>query len=415
MPESELDKPTPRQSEDAPRIPAIVSQNGGYRSDWAQMAELIAACFESGALTNNGTHVRQFETELANYLRVSENRMVVVDHGQSALVLALKQLPIPLGSYVVVPDLTFTGTVSAVLAAGHVPVLGPVDSDSLMLTCETLDVARRQYDVKAAIAVEYVGLPCDRYALSDYCRLHDIQLIYDSAAAFGAELNRDGVESGTAGFVAPDCHFYCYSFHATKPLTAVEGGAVFCPSDDAAVALREMRNFGISLENRLVTNRPGFNAKMSELHAITGRFNLRSYGEAVTRRRAVVDGFARQLSQAVPRLVPELLRPVVAPKGAKPVWWFVPYLFSKEAVKSRADLPARFRDALNQAGIGVSNNYYPIQHLAPAFRSYPSFDDWEHDLVERLVLFPCRPDLTEREVGYIVETVGKVTHSLLGI
>ncbi|MBW3599670.1 MAG: hypothetical protein KY475_20665 [Planctomycetes bacterium] len=49
---------------------------------------------------------------------------------------------------------------------------------------------------------------------------------------------------------------------------------MYCPSSEAALAVREMRAFGLSLHDRLVTNRPGFNAKMSELHAVVGRFNL---------------------------------------------------------------------------------------------------------------------------------------------
>lgn len=399
----------------ARRIPAIVAQNAGYLRDWPRMVELMAACFESGQLTNNGTHVRQFETELAEYLQVAADRLVVVDHGQSALLLALEQLNLPAGSCVAVPDLTFTGTVSAVVAAGHVPVLAPVDSLSLMLTCETLEIARRRYDIKAAIVVEYVGLPCERFALSDYCGRHGIRLIFDSAAAFGAELPRDGAAAGTpaGGFVAPAEHFYCYSFHATKPLAAVEGGAVYCPSVEEAATMAELRNFGISSQNRLVTNRPGVNAKMSELHAIAGRFNLRSYGEAVRKRRAMADDLARMLAGGVSDLVPDVLRPVAAPAGAKPVWWFIPYVFDKRAAASRASLPERFRAELNRAGIGVSNNYYPIQHLAPAFRDYPWFDGWEHDVVERLVLFPCRPDLTVDDVAFIVDGVQKAARSLL--
>lgn len=397
-------------------IPTLVSQNWGYQRAWPEMVELMAACFESGQLTNNGVHVRQFEVELAQYLRVPADRIVVMDHGQSAIVLALKQLALPDRSYVAVPDLTFTGTVSAVIAAGHVPVLAPVDANSLMLTPATLDRARQRFDIKAAVVVEYVGLPCERHALSEYCREHEVELIFDSAAAFGAELpSSDQDKPSTEGaFVAPADHFYCYSFHATKTLAAVEGGALYCPSSEAALAVREMRAFGLSPHDRLVTNRPGFNAKLSELHAIVGRYNLRWYGEAVEQRRAMADDLALRLAQDAPQVAPELLRPVTPPAGARPVWWFIPYVFRREAIAHNPRLPAEFREAINRAGIGVTNNYYPVQHFTPAFRDYPWFDGWEHDLAERLVLFPCRPDLTASDAAYMVEQVVEAARALWG-
>ena len=81
----------------------------------------VLDCLESGWISSQGGYLRKFEATFAEFLGVEH--ALAVSNGTVALHLALVALGIGPGDEVIVPDLTFAASASAVIHAGATPVL----------------------------------------------------------------------------------------------------------------------------------------------------------------------------------------------------------------------------------------------------------------------------------------------------
>ncbi len=171
---------------------------------------------------------RTFAQSFANYVGV--RHCIPVDHGSSALVVALESLGLDFGDRVLVPGLTWVASASAALRAGLVPVLVDVDPVTGCLGADNLDLT---VNAKAAVVVHWSCCMADVPALVAAGAPHGIAMIEDCAQAHGAEWGGRG--AGTMGQLG------CFSFQHGKVLSAGEGGAVVSNSDSRAHTLQELR------------------------------------------------------------------------------------------------------------------------------------------------------------------------------
>ncbi|HRR56836.1 MAG TPA: aminotransferase class I/II-fold pyridoxal phosphate-dependent enzyme, partial [Acidobacteriota bacterium] len=206
-----------------------------YARQWIEEedVEAVVAALRSPLLTT-GPLVERFEEALAAY--VGAHHAVAVNSGTSALYSVLACLGIGPGDDVIVPTLTFVATASAVLHTGARPVFADIDPDTLLVDPDDV-AAKVTSKTRAVIAVDYAGQPCDYDRLRRLCERHRLALIADACHSLGASYR------GRKVGVLADASVL--SFHAVKPITTGEGGAV--TTDDATLAerLRRFRNHGI--------------------------------------------------------------------------------------------------------------------------------------------------------------------------
>lgn len=221
-------------------------------------------------LTNDGIYVREFEQRLAEFMQVEH--CVVVSSGMMALTLMIRAAG--LKGEVIVPSFTFVGTPHALAWSGVTPIFCDIDA-----TSHTLDAARVEELVTprttAILGVHLWGNACNVGALDVVARRHSLKLLFDAAHAIGCTHEGKGI--GTYGFAS------AFSFHATKCLNSLEGGAV--TTQDAALAndVRLMRNFGFSNIDHVEC--VGVNGKLNEMSAAMGITSLESFDEFVAADR----------------------------------------------------------------------------------------------------------------------------------
>ncbi|ASO18737.1 L-glutamine:2-deoxy-scyllo-inosose/3-amino-2,3-dideoxy-scyllo-inosose aminotransferase [Actinoalloteichus hoggarensis] len=158
---------------------------------------------------------RRFAEEFARYNDVAH--CVSVDHGSSALVVALEALDIGPGDEVIVPVMTWVAPVTAVLRVGALPVVVDVDPETGCLTPEAIREATSAR-TKAVIVVHLACTVADVDGIREVVDEAGISLIEDCAQAHGAQWR--GRKVGTFGALG------VFSFQMGKVLAGGEGGAV---------------------------------------------------------------------------------------------------------------------------------------------------------------------------------------------
>lgn len=217
-------------------------------------------------LSNNGPFVQKFEENLAKYLSVKH--VVAVCNGTVALEIAIRSLD--LQGEIIVPSYTFVATAHAVYWQGIRPVF--VDIDPVTHCIDPQAVLRAiTPNTTGIIGVHLWGHPANTIALDQIARSKNLKVIYDSAHAFGVSSN--GIMIGNFG----NCEVF--SFHATKFLNSLEGGAIATNDDELAEKARLIRNFGFKGFDNVI--HPGTNGKMVEACAAMGLVNLESISEFV--------------------------------------------------------------------------------------------------------------------------------------
>ncbi|MFF9063496.1 DegT/DnrJ/EryC1/StrS family aminotransferase [Streptomyces sp. NPDC014882] len=155
-----------------------------------------------------------FETAFSEAAGVPHT--VAVSSGTAALTAAMIGLGIPAGAEVIVPAVTFVGSVGAVVAARGIPVFAEVD-DSLTLDPALLEerITERTWGV---MPVHLNNAAADMEPILEVARRHGLRVIEDAAQAAGVRYGGRPVGSlGDAG---------AFSFQLDKNITAGEGGAV---------------------------------------------------------------------------------------------------------------------------------------------------------------------------------------------
>lgn len=209
--------------------------------------------------TNDGPLVQEFESRVADYLGV--RNCVAVCNGTMALGIAVRALE--LKGEVIVPSFTFIATAHALHWQGITPVFADIDPNTHNLDP---DAVRRMITPRTIgiIGVHLWGRGAPHEQLNAIAEQFGLALMYDAAHAFGC--SRRGVMIGNLGA----CEVL--SFHATKFLNSLEGGAVVTNDDRLADKTRLMRNFGFAgLDNVIY---PGTNGKLTEMSAAMGLTNL---------------------------------------------------------------------------------------------------------------------------------------------
>ncbi len=197
-----------------------------------------------------GTVTAEFERALSAALQCRHT--VAVSSGTAALHLALSALGVGVGDEVVLPSLSFVAAAATTVLCGARPVFADITSVD-DLTVDPADVERRITGrTRVVVAMHYGGHPAATARLAGLARRRGVYLLEDAAHA--------PVVPGPEGFLGTVGDVGCFSFHATKNMTAGEGGAVVARDPAVLERIRSLRSHAISPASPATpasTERPG--------------------------------------------------------------------------------------------------------------------------------------------------------------
>jgi len=370
-----------------------------------------------GDFLTTGPTVDAFEAAFAQ--AVAAPNAVACSSGTAGLHLAALALDLGPGDRVIVPTVTFLASANCAAYVGAEVVFADVDADTGLLTVEAAQAAAERVGgagIKAIVAVHLNGHCVDVAALA--AAFPGVAIIEDACHALGGTLGRDPVGSGAQSAVT------MFSTHPVKTIATGEGGVLTTRDADLAERLRRLRNHGmvrdpdrwsetaLSFDPRGEPNpwayempEPGYNYRLSDIHAALGLSQLAKLPDFVAARRALRARYVEKLSALAGRTNGRVLPLPTAP-GGEPAWHLSVALIDFDGFSTDR---ARVMRDLRTRGVGSQVHYIPV-HLQPYYRRL------NPDLVlpgaeryyARCLSLPLYPAMTEADVDRVVETLGAV-------
>ena len=312
--------------------------------------KLIQQTLKNTLLTD-GPILRNFESAFSKFTKAKY--AIGVSNATSALHLSLKSLGIKKGDEVIIPDLTFVATSSAIMLTGATPVLADVSYDDFNISINSIK-KNITSKTKAILPVHFAGQSCDIRKIVKIAKSNDLLLIEDCAHALGTKFENKHVGTfGNAG---------CFSFYPTKNITTLEGGMIITNSKKIAKYVTSARNHGLtkSLSTRFTKGKPwdydvlepGYNYRLDEIRSVLGLNQLKRINFINLQRQKACEYYNSKLKN---------IKGLITPNYAKKINSYHLYIIkiTDDFKYSRNDLYKKLLDF----GIRTSVHYKPLHEF----------------------------------------------------
>ncbi|MDE6010459.1 MAG: DegT/DnrJ/EryC1/StrS family aminotransferase, partial [Muribaculaceae bacterium] len=259
------------------RIKLSLPHLGGTEKEWVNKA------FDGDWVVPLGPNVDEFERRLEKYLGV--DHVVALSAGTAAIHLGLVGLGVGKGDEVICQSLTFSASANPVCYQGASPVFVDSESDTWNMSPMWLEkaiadrhAATGRYP-KAIIPVHLYGMPAKMDEILAVARRYSIPVLEDAAEALGSEYK--GSKCGTLG------RYGALSFNGNKVITTSGGGALVCPSAEAAEEVKFYATQAREKRPYYYHEKIGFNYRLSNLSAGLGCGQMDVLAPHVERRRQI--------------------------------------------------------------------------------------------------------------------------------
>jgi UDP-4-amino-4,6-dideoxy-L-N-acetyl-beta-L-altrosamine transaminase len=301
--------------------------------------DAVVDVLKSDFLTT-GPKVDEFERELANF--VGTKYAVVFNSATSALLASYGALELKEGDEVITTPISFVATSNMLLHYGVKPVFVDVKSDGNIDETLIEDVITDK--TKAIVSVDFAGNPVEYTKIKEIANKNNLHFISDSSHSLGAEYK--GKKIGSLADMS------VFSFHAVKPITTGEGGAITTDSEEYYKKLKLICSHGIQRDennqNDMVAF--GYNLRLSDISCALGLSQLKKLDSFIEHKEKLAfyynDVFAYN----------ELFDTLEIARYKKSSYHLFPIFLKGDLADKRDEL----FDILRADGVGVQIHYKPI-------------------------------------------------------
>ena len=342
-----------------------------------------------GDWLTQGPTVERFEKEIADY--VGAEFGVAFSSGSAALHASAWALGLGPKDTGVTSALTFIASPNAFRHVGAHPQVVDISPHDW-----NIDLELAPDDCTAVMPVHFAGLPTDLTKWSKRRKHHLV--IEDASHALGA-MTADGPVGN-----CKRSDITCFSFHPVKPITTGEGGLATTNNSEIAERLRKFRSHGVKRETgqaewRYDAETPGFNYRMSDIHAALGLSQLKKLERFIAHRNEIAEFYRQRLNRELIGLPPG------PPESFRHGYHLFPVLVSKRDW---------FYKALREKGIGAQVHYIPAHHhsvnrdMNLQEGDLPVVDS----IFKKILSLPIHPGLEEKHLEVVVESVNTLASTI---
>ena len=362
----------------------------------AELTEDFGEIVRANWYTNFGPKEQQFARALGEYLG-PDLHVATLANGTLALLAALHATvgPGTRDRYLLMPSFTFIAVPQAAVWAGYRPWFIDIDPDTWQPSASSARaVLERSRDrVAGILSANALGVGNPQIgAWENLAAEWDLPLVLDSAAGFGSAYS-DGARVGGRGA----CEIF--SFHATKPFSIGEGGALVSRDPRLVEHTYRFQNFGFGglwgSAGARECMHLGINAKLQEINAAIGLRQLVGLDDRLASRRNVLEHYRSTLTRMGLRFHPNA--------EASSVW-------CASVCCESAEQQGAVVASLPEHAIQPRDYYNPPLHLHPYFVANP---EWvaaadltvTEDICSRIVSLPVHDYMAPEDVARVIAAV----------
>ncbi len=168
---------------------------------------------------------------------------------------------------IITTPISFVATANMLLESGYTPVFAEIKNDGNIdeLALEKLITKK----TKAIVSVDYAGKSVEIESIQRLCKRHSLSFLSDSSHALGSEYQNKKVGSFALASV--------FSFHAIKPITTAEGGAVVTNDSELYEKMKLFRSHGMLKKDFFEgeVKSIGHNFRLNEIQSALGLSQLK--------------------------------------------------------------------------------------------------------------------------------------------
>jgi perosamine synthetase len=280
----------------------------------------VADAVTHGWNSRHSDYLNKFESEFAEYVGVKY--AMATSSCTGALHLSLLALGIGPGDEVLVPDITWVATASAIRYVGAKPIF--VDIDKTTWTID-VDEARKLISpaTKAIMPVHLYGYGAPMPQIMELATTHNLFVIEDAAPAIGTLIGSKF--AGTYG------DFGCYSFQGAKLLVTGEGGMLVTNDSDLFAKAKKIQDHGRK-PGTFWIEELGHKYKMNNITAALGLGQIQRSDNQIFRKQRINNWYLEALSR-----VPGISFQTEAP-DTRSICWMTSFTLDPERGVSRDEL-----------------------------------------------------------------------------
>ncbi|UOS00633.1 UDP-4-amino-4,6-dideoxy-N-acetyl-beta-L-altrosamine transaminase [Helicobacter pylori] len=296
---------------------------------------------------------------------------------------------------IITTPISFVATANMLLESGYKPVFAEIKNDGNIdeLALEKLINEK----TKAIVSVDYAGKSVEIESIQKLCKRHSLSFLSDSSHALGSEYQNKKV----GGFALASV----FSFHAIKPITTAEGGAVVTNDNELYEKMKWFRSHGMIKKDFFEgeVKSIGYNFRLNEIQSTLGLSQLKKASLLMQKREEIALVYDR-IFKDNPYFTP--LHPLLKDKSSNHLY---PILMRQKFFTCKKLI----LENLHKHGILAQVHYKPIyqyQLYQQLFNTAPLKS--AEDFYRAEISLPCHANLDLESVQNIAHGVLKTFENL---
>jgi len=338
-----------------------------------------------------GPRVAQFEQDLCDYTNMKHT--IVFNSATSALWAAYHIAGIKKGDEVITTPISFVATSNMFVELGAIPIWCDVKLDGNIN--ENQIEALITPKTKAVVVVDFAGKPVEFQKIKDIVKKHKLLLIDDASHALGS--STQGKKIGSLADMS------IFSFHAIKPITTSEGGAITTNNEEYARELRLFRSHGMQKKELWNSDMlsMGYNLRMTEMAAALGSSQLKKIDTFIAIRNQISNYFDSRFKNEKLFLTQKLKPNSISSRHLYPIILNPELHCQKEEIFTE----------LQNRGLGVQVHYKPIYKNSYYIQRFGNISlSVANDFYNSEISLPCNQTMSMEDAQYVADTFLDVIH-----